>query len=100
MSFDFKFKSYGKDWENISEACKKRDGYKCRKCGAEGYKIGGTAILHAAHIKSFAQGGKNILSNLTTRCVKCHSAEKGHSHMKANPHFKKQIKNQKKKFTF
>ena len=52
------FPKYSNDWDKLSEACKRRDGYRCRRCGALGYKAGGKTILHAAHIVSKSKGGK------------------------------------------
>jgi len=97
MSWDWKFPKYSQEWQEISELCKKRDNYTCRRCRAKGKKLGGTATLHACHIRSKREGGLDTLQNLITLCVKCHSAEEGHGHMKANKNFKKQIKAQGKK---
>ena len=99
-TWNWKFPDYSDKWTEISEACKKRDKHTCRKCGAKGFKAGGSATLQAAHIKSRRLGGVDVLTNLITLCVKCHAKEEGHSHMKANSTFKKQIKKQGKKWTF
>lgn len=100
MTFNWKFPSYSKNWEKLADECKRRDGYTCKVCGARGFKAGGTATLNACHIVSKRSGGKDILSNLVTQCLSCHSKADGHGHMKANPQFKTQIKKQKKKWTF
>lgn len=97
MGWDWKFPKYSKNWDKISEACKRRDGYRCKKCGAKGRKAGGSITLQACHIVSKRKGGQDVLSNLVTKCVACHTRERGHSHMKANPSVKKELKRQKKK---
>lgn len=102
MTWNWKFPEYGKNWEEIAEACKMRDSYKCRVCGAHGNRANppGTAHLQACHIVSKRRGGRDILSNLRTLCLKCHSQESGHDHMRANPEYKKLIKKQSKKWNF
>jgi len=102
VSFNWKFPKYSANWEKLADECKRRDGYTCKVCGARGFKANtpGTATLQACHIKSKRDGGRDLISNLITKCVKCHSQESGHGHMKANPRFQKQIKTQKKKWTF
>ena len=100
MGFEFKFPKYSENWESISNSCKQRDGFKCRQCGALGKRLGGDATLQACHLISKRNGGKDVLANLITKCVKCHAQEDGHGHMKSNPQFKKQIKQQKKKWNF
>jgi 5-methylcytosine-specific restriction endonuclease McrA len=96
------FPEYSRSWAEVSEQAKKRDDYTCRSCGARGYKSErpGDAILHACHIVSRRNGGKDILSNLVTKCVRCHAREGGHGHLMANPGLKAQIKKQGKKWTF
>ena len=77
---NFKFKTYSKSWNSTSAKAKARDGFKCRRCGAKGKKIGGTAQLETHHIKSKNKGGSDNLNNLITLCSRCHS--KKHSHIK------------------
>lgn len=71
---------YSDNWPEISEQCKKRDGYRCRDCGC---KSEPGNRLNACHIISKSQGGSDTIENLITKCEKCHSTEKGHSHMKS-----------------
>ena len=78
--WNWDFPKYSPNWDTVSELCKRRDGYRCKKCGARGFKIGGNAILHAAHIVSKSQGGRDVLTNLQTLCSACHAKE--HSHMR------------------
>jgi 5-methylcytosine-specific restriction endonuclease McrA len=53
------------EWLKVSRAVKKRDGYRCRRCGAR-------RQLSAHHIKPRAQGGTDSLRNLLTLCAACH----------------------------
>ena len=76
----FQFKPYGESWRAVAEKAKIRDGFKCRRCGAKGRQIGGTAQLEAHHLKSKHKGGSNNLNNLITLCSRCHS--KRHRHIK------------------
>lgn len=48
----------------------KRDGYKCKKCGAS-LKKEPHLLLEIDHIKPIAKGGKTVKSNLQTLCWKC-----------------------------
>ena len=49
----------------------KRDGYRCKECGATNKEI----ILHADHIIPVSQGGKDELDNLQTLCQDCNLAK-------------------------
>jgi 5-methylcytosine-specific restriction endonuclease McrA len=42
----------------------KRDGHKCRYCGA-------TYKHHVDHVKPRSRGGKDTMSNLVTACANC-----------------------------
>lgn len=79
MSWFNNLPKYCKDWNELSKKCKERDGNRCRVCGATSTPEN---RLNACHIVSKSQGGKDELSNLITKCEKCHSSEKGHAHMK------------------
>ena len=71
----------GKAMEALRRACFERDGYRCQHQAF----IADTNCLHArcmrlvtwdnghmAHIKSRGAGGKDELSNVTTKCPDCH----------------------------
>jgi len=58
---------YPENWNELSNAAKRRDGYKCTDCGASGVE------LHVHHIVPLSKGGTNDLDNLTTLCSHCHS---------------------------
>lgn len=49
----------------------KRDGYRCRECGATNKQT----RLHIDHIIPVAKGGTNDLSNLQTLCEECNVAK-------------------------
>jgi hypothetical protein len=71
-------KSYSSDWSELSSRVKKRDGYKCQKCGGMGAPDG-NADLHAHHIRPKSKGGSDEMDNLITLCRSCHEREHGHS---------------------
>jgi 5-methylcytosine-specific restriction endonuclease McrA len=71
----WKFPSYPSNWQELREIVLKRDGYKCRICGS-------TSQLDVAHIVPLSRGGKSEPNNLKTKCKRCHSKERGHSHYK------------------
>ena len=50
----------------LKNKCKKRDNYRCVKCGLD-------KELEIDHIVPLIKGGKNLLKNLQTLCRKCHS---------------------------
>ena len=68
-----KEKAYGdrQTWTDICAKVKKRDGYKCRKCGR-------TEHLQVDHIRPVARGGLTVMHNLWTLCAWCHSLRPGH----------------------
>ncbi len=80
--FNF-FRKYPENWKELSEACKKRDGYKCRRCGR---KSTPENRLHACHIDP---KGPDTLDNLATKCEECHSKEPGHQLMRSMKRKKK-----------
>ena len=73
----WQFPKYPDNWKELREIVLKRDGYKCRSCGA-------TTNLEVRHIISLSRGGSNDPSNLDTSCQKCHSKERGHEHHRFN----------------
>lgn len=58
-------------WQQICEAVKKRDGYKCRLCPCRNY-------LQVDHIIPVSKGGPTVMYNLWTLCADCHSKRPGH----------------------
>ncbi len=58
-----------KRWKELSYAVKKRDGFKCTRCGAT---KGEALQLHSHHIIPRSAGGEDALDNLTTLCIECH----------------------------
>ena len=60
------------EWKRLQTATLKRDGYKCRRCGA-------SAKLHAHHIRSRFKGGADALTNTITYCEDCHNDQHSHN---------------------
>jgi 5-methylcytosine-specific restriction endonuclease McrA len=64
-------------WRELSRACKERDNYTCRNCGKPAETSFEKSQLHAHHIvsrKPFPyRTGLDILVNLKTLCLACHS---------------------------
>jgi hypothetical protein len=74
---------YGPSWPEARRQVRKRDGYKCRRCGTtekEHIKKEGTE-LHVHHIEKFSRFDSheeaNELKNLITLCVYCHRKIEG-----------------------
>lgn len=59
-------KRYGPRWDDIRELVYKRDGYRCRACGASNVK------LNCHHIILLRISKSNDAQNLITLCDKCH----------------------------
>lgn len=70
--------AYTSNWAVISESIMKRDGYKCRQCGAPRHQV----RLEVHHIIPVSRGGKTVSFNLKTLCVHCHSKQPFHSHLR------------------
>ena len=77
----------GADMEALRRACFERDGYQCqqvlRKWPTPGFEADLVSVFrcwksvtwesgHMAHIVSRGRGGKDELSNVTTKCAECH----------------------------
>ena len=73
----WEFPKYPNNWQELRELTLKRDGYKCRQCGA-------TSNLEVCHIISLSRGGSSILDNLITKCHQCHAKDYKHEHHKFN----------------
>ena len=46
---------YGENWKELSEACRRRDNYKCRRCGRDFSH--NKLALHAHHVIPLSKGG-------------------------------------------
>jgi 5-methylcytosine-specific restriction endonuclease McrA len=58
-------------WQQVRESAKRRDGYRCRRCGR-----GDRLEVH--HVTPIEQGGNAYsLDNLITLCSPCHKREEG-----------------------
>lgn len=67
--------TYGSNWKQLSEKCKRMANYRCQKCGKDCSK--NKIHLHAHHIIPLSKGGRNTLSNLIALCDNCHSLVHG-----------------------
>lgn len=68
-----------KDWFEIRDQIKKRDEYKCQKCGIneeESYNIFGQP-LQVHHIIPYRECKEHSPENLITLCASCHRKEDG-----------------------
>ena len=68
----WEFPEYPDNWDEIREAAKKRDGYRCVKCGSQ-------KSLHVHHKIPLNKGGTNSLDNILTLCERCHNLEHPHN---------------------
>ncbi|MGH6949400.1 MAG: HNH endonuclease [Vitreimonas sp.] len=57
-------------WPGLRLACKRRDNFRCKKCGGRG-------LLEVDHIKAVRDAPELafVLSNLQSLCKPCHSAK-------------------------
>jgi hypothetical protein len=63
--------AYDREFSRVRLQVLRRDGYRCRGCGA-----GGSLDVH--HIVARAHGGSNDPSNLVSLCPGCHGLAHGH----------------------
>jgi 5-methylcytosine-specific restriction endonuclease McrA len=71
--------AYTADWDTISAAVIKRDGYRCTRCRR---KSSPGNRLRAHHIIQVSKGGQTVPFNLRTLCDDCHELMPGHGHLK------------------
>lgn len=76
---------YPENWEQLSRGIKEEMGWICEKCGIN--LKDNPKYLHTHHIDG--NPSNNNFSNLKVLCIKCHSEEFIHSHLKFSPGFKK-----------
>lgn len=62
-------RTYPDNWAELRLRVLERDGYRCRKCGAN---LRGVFYREVHHIIPLARGGTNLLSNLISLCSCCH----------------------------
>lgn len=68
-----------KAWKEVREAAKRRDGYRCRRCGS-------SEKVEAHHVHGLADGGSAFtLANVLTLCAVCHRREGGQFLTQAHP---------------
>jgi hypothetical protein len=68
---------YTEDWDNISLELKNRYNWTCQQCGKYCADKTGLHVHHINGVKS-----NNLESNLQVLCVRCHSEQPNHQHMK------------------
>lgn len=59
-------RGYGEGWADLRRRTLRRDGYACRRCGAD------DRTLQAHHVVPRSAGGPDALENLLTLCRPCH----------------------------
>lgn len=65
----------GNDWKDAAAAARKRDNYRCQRCGILQTELGTLRKrLDVHHIIPWAISRSNDLSNLISLCRKCHCA--------------------------
>lgn len=70
-----RFYRRGSRWQNLARRIRKRDGYRCRKCGRAGR-------LEVDHIVRVVDGGAIWdPDNLQTLCRRCHIDKSRSEHM-------------------
>jgi 5-methylcytosine-specific restriction protein A len=62
-------RGYDRNWKRIRIQVLIRDNYTCQDCG----DVVDGKDAHVDHVIPLAAGGTNELSNLKTRCIRCHS---------------------------
>lgn len=70
--------AYTVNWQAVSEAVMRRDGYKCTKCG----KTRDQVKLEVHHIIPVSRGGITAMYNLTTLCEYHHNRQPFHNHLR------------------
>ncbi|MCX6145771.1 MAG: hypothetical protein NTW25_00755 [Candidatus Kapabacteria bacterium] len=83
---------YSKNWDSIARSLKTKNRYKCQECGwnADMDIDYSRKFIHVHHMnyKKF----DNNTNNLKVLCIKCHSNQKNHSHIKKTKDFKEFLK--------
>lgn len=78
---------YPKDFKKIADALKKQRGYKCQQCKLD--MADKKEFLDAHHVDR--DKSNNNPDNLKLLCVRCHSDQPSHSHMKTDSRYKEFI---------
>ncbi len=71
---------YPPDWNRIAEEIKEKRGYTCEKCGFKPSNEKEKKFIHVHHING--DRNDNREENLRVLCIKCHSEEVQHQHIK------------------
>ncbi len=82
--------NYTSEFTVIAKRIKHRSNYTCSKCGQILQDRAHRKFLHVHHINGVKQD--NDLSNLSVLCIRCHTEQFQHSHLKNSPQFKEYCK--------
>jgi len=74
---------YPSNWESVAHKIRKRDRYRCVKCGRNDLP------LHVDHIWPLSKGGPNFMWNLRTLCESCHVRR--HPNMSMDPYWQQTL---------
>lgn len=72
--------TYSSNWSTISQQLKNKKNYTCEKCGYFPSSLKEKKFIHTHHING--DKTNNCFDNLKVLCIKCHSEEHLHSHIK------------------
>ena len=78
--------TYADDWYTISQNKKERVNWHCEKCNIDLRHPSHRRFLHVHHVDGRKENNHSY--NLKALCIKCHSEEPMHGHMKAMPDLK------------
>ena len=78
---------YSDDWEKIANLKRQKVSWFCEKCGK--HLANYPKFLHVHHING--RKNDNSSSNLKALCIKCHSEQSNHSHLKNLPDYIKYL---------
>lgn len=81
---------YASDWRGISKKIKEDADYRCSKCYEDFSASSLRRFLHTHHID--ANKNHNSRENLKALCIKCHSEEYNHGHLKSHRDYKEYLR--------
>ncbi|MEQ1079514.1 HNH endonuclease [Acinetobacter seifertii] len=81
---------YPKDWRNISSSVREKSGWNCIQCQINLSAVEHHRFLHVHHKNG--QKHNNNRENLEVLCIRCHSNEPNHQHLKFSKTYQDFIK--------